>query len=151
MTEDTRIPRDLETRDSESRDEATFIPAGLLPHIDQQEGYVYRWVRVSARGQSDNANMSARLREGWEPCKATDHPEYQQFADKNSRFKGMIEHGGLLLCKISKEKAAARRKYFANMNARQIEAVDNNVMRESDRRMPMFKERQTRNSNRGDQ
>jgi hypothetical protein len=121
-----------------------------LPDFVPESGYKYRWVRVMARGQSDNTNMTARLREGWVPVKASDHPEYQQFVDDTSRFQGHIEHGGLLLCKISVEKSEARAAYYRNMAAQQITSVDNNVMRESDRRMPMFRERQTTTSNRGD-
>lgn len=148
--EDTRQSRDHSTREEEAHEPLQYLPTSLLPEINKDPGYNYRWVRVIARGQQDNANMNARLREGWVPCKSEDHPEFHTFQDKNSRFNGLIEYGGLLLCKISKERSAARQKYYRNMNERQIESVDNNVMRESDRRMPMFKERRTTVSNRGD-
>jgi hypothetical protein len=47
-------------------------------------------------GTADPSNTSAKLREGWEPVKAEDHPELMHMSDPNSRFKGNIEIGGLL-------------------------------------------------------
>src|SRR3990167_412200 len=148
--DEDRTPREQKTRTIESRTPLTFVPAGLLPEFNKDPDYVYRWVRVSTLGKSDNPNVANRLRQGWVPVKAEDHPEIVGsiiaegiVLDQNSRFPGLIEQGGLLLCKASKEVVAARRRYFAEKARSQIEAVDNNFMRENNPRMPLFRERRT--------
>jgi hypothetical protein len=89
--------RELEGRESTQRKQA-WEPAQLLPAPIPQPGWAFRWVRTSIMGTFDPTNVSAKFREGWEPCKAEDHPEIQSQSDQNTRFKGNIEIGGLLLC-----------------------------------------------------
>jgi hypothetical protein len=97
-------------------------------------------------GQADPTNTSAKLREGWEPCKAEDHPELMLQADPNSRFKGNIEIGGLLLCKAPEELMKQRDDFYKNQAASQMDAVDNNFMRTNDARMPLFNEKRSTTS-----
>jgi len=94
-------------------------------------------------GQADPSNTSAKFREGWEPVRAEDQPKLMMQADPNSRFKGNIEIGGLLLCKAPKELMAQRDEYYANQAKAQIQSVDNNFMRLNDERMPLFNERKS--------
>ena len=105
-----------------------------------QEGFAYRWIRVAALNQADPRNLSAKLREGWEPVKIEEQPKFQLLVDPNSRFKDNVEVGGLLLCKIPKEFVSQRSQYYAKQTQAQTDAVDNNLMRQSDARMPLFKE-----------
>jgi hypothetical protein len=97
-------------------------------------------------GQSDNTNVSRRFREGYTPVKAEDFPELQILSDVDSRFKGNIEVGGLLLCSIPEEYAQERVQGQLEEAQAQIMAVDNNLMREQDRRMPLSIERSSRTS-----
>jgi hypothetical protein len=60
--------------------------------------------------------------------------------DPNSRFKDNIEIGGLLLCKTPEEFVDQRNSHYVRQSEAQTEAVDNNLMRQSDPRMPLFKE-----------
>jgi hypothetical protein len=75
-----------------------------------------------------------------------EQPKFQLLADPNSRFKDNIEIGGLLLCKTPTELVQQRNAYFANQAQNQTEAVDNNLMRQSDPRMPLFAERKSTSS-----
>jgi hypothetical protein len=98
-------------------------------------------------GNSDNPNVSTRFREGYTPVKASDHPELQLVTDMDSRFKENIEVGGLLLCSIPEEIAEDRIEQQLEQSTRQMDAVDNNYMRQSDPRMPVLKpERHSRTS-----
>jgi hypothetical protein len=118
-----------------------------LPTPEPRDGFKYRWIRTSLMGNSDNPNVSTRFREGYVPVKAADHPELQLITDMDSRFKDNIEVGGLLLCAIPDEIADDRVAQQLEQSSRQMEAVDNNYMRQSDPRMPVLKpERQTRTS-----
>ncbi|MEI6478522.1 MAG: hypothetical protein WCO52_06060 [bacterium] len=94
-------------------------------------------------GQPDPTNTSAKLREGWEPVKAADHPELMMYADANSRYKDNVENGGLLLCKAPVELMKQRDEYYRRQAQSQIEAVDNNFMRQNDARMPLFSEKKS--------
>jgi len=83
------------------------------------------------------------LREGWEPVKIEEQPKYTLLATRDGQFKDNIEIGGLLLCKIPTEFMEQRSAYYNNMTQQQAEAVDNSFMRESDSRMPLFKDRKS--------
>jgi hypothetical protein len=139
-----RDSRTLETRETSER-KVTWKRANALPDPDPQEGVEFRWIRTSTLGQSDNTNVSAKFREGWEPVRLEDHPELKIMPDVDSKFKGNVEVGGLLLCRNSKENMDARREFHRNATASQMAAVDNNYMRESDPRMPVLRpEKSTR-------
>lgn len=141
-----RTPRDLKTRDKAERKRSWSRPSAL-PTPEPRDGYKFRWVRTSLMGNSDNPNVSTRFREGYIPVKAADHPELQLVVDLDSRFKENIEVGGLLLCAIPEEIAEDRTEQQLEQANRQLDAVDNNYMRQSDSRMPVLRpERQTRTS-----
>ncbi|CAB4195963.1 hypothetical protein UFOVP1295_47 [uncultured Caudovirales phage] len=133
------LARELETRTALERPKS-WQPASSLPEPDKQPGYTYRWVRVSIQGKSDQPNLSAKLREGWEPVRIEEQPQFKMMIDPNSRFKDSIEVAGLLLCKIPEEFMAQRKSYYETKNRDQIESVNNNFMRENDPRMPLFRE-----------
>lgn len=133
------LARELETRTALERPKS-WQPASTLPEPDKQPGYTYRWVRVSIQGKSDQPNLSAKLREGWEPVGIEEQPQFKMMIDPNSRFKDNIEVAGLLLCKIPEEFMAQRKSYYETKNRDQIESVNNNFMRENDPRMPLFRE-----------
>lgn len=143
MVEQTRKSRDLETRDSVERPKQ-WMPPELLPSPNPEEGYEFRWIRVSTLNSPDPMNISSKLREGWEPVKASEHPEIQLMAAGDKpRFPDSIEIGGLILCKTPKEFVSQRNNYFQRQTDSQMQSVDNNFMRENDPRMPLFKERRS--------
>lgn len=137
-----RIPREFESRAKAERPKQ-WMPPTLLPDPAPEEGYVYRWIRVSTLGTNDPGNVSGKLREGWEPVKASDHPEIQLMGGGESRFPGSIEIGGLLLCKTPAELVQQRNGYYQRQAEGQMQSVDNSYMRESDARMPLFRERKS--------
>lgn len=139
MTGNAKLTRDMQTRELAERPKQ-WMPPELLPEPDKQAGYAYRWIRVSMLNQADPRNLSAKIREGWEPVTVEEQPKFRLLLDPNSRFKDNIEIGGLLLCKTPEEFVEQRAAYYANQTQSQTEAVDNNLMRQSDARMPIFKE-----------
>ena len=138
-----RLARELDNRAVMQRPEA-WRPPEVLPSPDPREGWSHRWVRTSTMGTADPSNISSKLREGYEPCKAEDYPELMMHATTEGRFKGNIEVGGLLLCRIPAEFLDQRAAYYANQNKAQMESVDNNFLRDSDPRMPLFSEKKTK-------
>jgi len=134
-------------RQNETRPDDSWMPQSSLPVPEPKDGWVFRWIRTSSLGRSDNTNVSRQFREGWEPVKSEDHPELKIMSDLNSQFKGNVEVGGLLLCKAPLEKMKKREKHFQEVSERQIEGVDRNYLRQNDPRMPLLEpERSTRST-----
>lgn len=142
---ENRLARDVQTRSDSERPKSWQRPE-TLPQPDKQPGYEYRWIRVSMIGQSDAKNVSSKLREGWEPVRIEEQPKFKMLIDPNSRFKDNIEIAGLLLCKMPEEFVAQRTSYYAKMTKDNMDAVDNNFMRENDARMPLFREKKSTTS-----
>ena len=142
---ENKLTRELETRVVQERPKQWAQPE-LLPEPDKQPGYSYRWIRVSTMNSADPRNLSAKLREGWEPVPIEEQPKFKLLADPNSRFKDNIEVGGLLLCKTPSEFVQQRNDHFANITQSQTDAVDNSFMRQSDARMPLFTEKKSSSS-----
>jgi len=140
---ENRLNRELETREKTVRKQAWNRPE-VLPSPTPEAGYAYRWIRVATQGNVDATNVSSKLREGWEPVKASDHPEITLVTIENERFKDNVIIGGLMLCKAPSEMVEERTEYYEGQTKSQMESVDNNLMRESDARMPLFNERKTK-------
>ena len=101
----------------------SWTPPTLLPDPNPEEGYVFRWVRTATLGVADPTNISGKMREGWEPVKASDHPELQVQGAGIGRFKGCVEIGGLILCKMPAEFAAQRNDYYQQQAQAQMQSV----------------------------
>ena len=140
MDEQVRTPRSKESR-SEYQRPAKWMPPQLLPEPEPEEGWAFRWIRLSTLNNPDPVNITSKLREGWEPVKASTQPKLSLMNNPNGRFPDGIEIGGLLLCKTPVEFTRDRDAYYLNQAEAQMNSVDSNFMRESDPRMPMFKER----------
>jgi hypothetical protein len=142
MDKSTRPSRDLTTREVAERPKQ-WMPPKLLPDPNPEEGYAFRWIRIASLGKDDPTNYSSKLAEGWEPVKASDHPEIRLFNATAAKFPDSIEVGGLLLCKTPVEFTVQRDAYYRQQAEAQMQSVDNTYMRENDPRMPMFKERKS--------
>jgi len=140
---ENRIKRDSENRETKTRKRSWERPE-VLPTPEPEDGYAFRWVRVSMLGQVDATNVSSKLREGWEPVRAEDYPEFTVLNVEQERFADNIVQGGLLLCKVPQEIVDERTAYYEQQARNQIQSVDNNLMRENDARMPLFNERKTK-------
>ena len=139
---ENRIKRDQETREKTTATRHWEQP-DILPMPNEEPGYKFKWVRISTLGETDARNISSKLREGWEPVKAADHPEITMVVTESDKFKDNIVIGGLMLCKMPQEMVAQRKAYFEKMTKDQMDAVDNNLMRENDPRMPIFNDRKS--------
>lgn len=140
---ENRIDRELQTREKTTRKKSWQRPE-TLPSPTPEDGYSYRWIRVSTQGNTDATNVSSKLREGWEPVKAVDHPEITLVTIENERFSDNVIIGGLMLCKAPTELVEERNDYYNTQTKSQMNAVDNNFMRENDPRMPLFNDRKTK-------
>jgi hypothetical protein len=140
---ENRNSREIEKRETTERVKS-WAPPTLLPTPAPQDGYAFRWIRISTMNQSDPTNLSAKLREGWEPVRLADHPELKLYStDTSEKFKDNVVVGGLMLCKTPQELVEQRNAYYQQQTDNQTSSVDNNFMRESDPRMPLFRDRKS--------
>jgi hypothetical protein len=135
---ENRTNRDLASREKSVR--AVYVPPTSLPDPTPEPGMSFRWVATHILGQADARNVSTKMREGWEPVKAVDHPELQLYGNNTT---GNVEIGGLMLCKMPTEKVLARGDYYNGQAQTQMDSVDNHFMRNNDPRMPLFSERKS--------
>lgn len=142
MDKSNRLTRELDTREKFERPKQ-WMPPQMLPDPTPEEGYAFRWIRIATLGKDDPTNISGKLREGWEPVKASDHPEIRLFGQTDGQFPDSIQVGGLMLCKTPVEFVQQRAAYYQKQTDAQMQSVDNTYMRENDPRMPMFKERRS--------
>lgn len=142
MVATNRLSRELESREKTMR-KASWAPPELLPTPDPEPGYKFHWVRVSTLNTADPMNLSAKRREGWEPVRASEHPELHVHLDSDNAGKDVVVIGGLMLCKSPEEFVEQRNEYYRKQANDQMMAVDNNLMRQSDPRMPLFNEKKS--------
>ena len=145
---ENRKPRELEDRLMAERPKQ-WQQAELLPEPDKHPDYAYRWIRVATLNAADPRNIAAKRREGWEPVSIEEQPQFQLLVDEGCRFKDGIEVGGLLLCKTPLEFVDQRNNHYLKQSEDQIKSVDNNLMRQNDPRMPLFKESKSSTSKGG--
>jgi hypothetical protein len=128
-TDENREPREAQTREKKAA-RKPWAPPSALDAPNPPEGYVHRWVRLEIRGQDDRKNVMARLREGWEPVRADEYPDFESPIVEEGKFEGVIGVGGLILCRIPIETVQERDQFFASKTQNQMDAVDNDMMRD---------------------
>ena len=140
-----RTPRDAETRAKTQR-RKPWAPPSKLEAPEAPAGYKHRWIRTSIRGEDDKMNVTTKMREGWEPVRADEYPELEgKFPTiEEGAHQGVIGVGGLMLARIPEETVEERTEYFREQTRTQMDAVDQNLMREQHPSMPIHTDRKSR-------
>jgi hypothetical protein len=136
MTDKKNTSRASQTREKTLR-KKVWTPPSYLDTPNAPDGFRHRWVRVEILGYVDTKNIQGRLRSG-------EYPEGDYAAIPDGKYKGIIGHGGLVLTRVPEEIARQRAAYFARLADEQIEAVDNDLMKEQHKSMPIEIDRQSR-------
>jgi|TARA_R100001530_G_scaffold64311_2_gene46200 hypothetical protein len=144
MSETTdRTSRAATTREQSVRP-TQWKPPSLLDAPPAPSGFVHRWIRSEMLGQDDKPNFTKRMREGYEPVRADEYPDFDCATIEDGKYKGVIGVGGLILARLPVEVAESRKAYFAQRTSQQMAAVDNDLMREQHPAMPISQERSSR-------
>ena len=138
-----RKPRESATREVETR-RKPWAPPSRLEAPQPPAGYVHRWIRVAMRGEEDKMNVNTKLREGWEPVRKDEYPDYEAPTIDEGRYEGVIGQGGLMLCRIPVETAQERSAYYGTRTREQMVAVDQDLMKDQHPSMPIANNRQSR-------
>ena len=125
-----------------------WMPPSSLDAPPAPKGFKHRWSRTETMGQDDTGNVSKKLREGWEFVRAEEIKsqigEHDYPVINDGKYQGLIGVGGLVLARIPEEIIDQRSNYYKNKTKGQIEAVDNDVLREQRPEMPINIDRQSR-------
>ena len=136
MDNKTRRSRSSQTTEKTARTQP-WRPPSRFDARTPPAGFKYRWIRAEVMGQEDKKNVSARMREGYEPVRLEELGDFEAPTVEDGTMKGVVSVGGLLLAKIPEEIVEERNAYFAQQTREQQESVDNNLLREQHPSMPI--------------
>ena len=125
-----RAPRASKTREKTAQ-RRPWAPPSTLDAPPAPEGFKHRWIRAEVRGFDDRKNISARLREGYELVRKDEYPDFEAPVIDSGKYEGVFGVGGLLLARIPVETVRERNQHYAAKNVAQLQAVDNDLMREN--------------------
>lgn len=133
------------TREQTAR-KRQYKPPQALDTPAPPPGQEYRWVRVHIHNEDDMKNVALARQEGWEFVRADD-PHLRDsgltLPNHEGRFEGIIGVGDLALAVNSTEMVEAKKEYEADLTRRQLQAVDNDLLKEQHPTMPVIRERST--------
>ena len=141
--ENKRTPRASQTRDKESKPKV-WTPPSALDAPPAPNGFRHRWVRAESLGFQDTKNVAGRIRQGYELVRADEYPDSDYPIVEDGKYAGVIGVGGLVLTRVPEEVAQQRQAYYAKQSQEQVEALDNDLMKEQHSSMPINIDRQTR-------
>ena len=121
-----------------------WAPPSYLDTPNAPNGYRHRWVRVEILGFVDTKNVQGRLRSGYELVRADEYPKEDFPVVQDGKYAGVIGHGGLVLTRVPEEIARSRQEYFQREAQDQMTAIDNDLMKEQHKGMPIDIDRQSR-------
>ena len=136
--EQGRTSRSADTRAKKDA-RKPWSPPTMLDTPPAPDGYTYRWIRAEIVGQEDRKNVTSRLREGFDLVRAEELDGFEIPTMDDGKHAGVVSVGGLLLAKIPNETREERNSYFEQRAQTQQDAVDNDLMRESDPSSPILK------------
>ena len=142
-TDKIKTSRASQTRVKETKKQV-WTPPSSLDAPPAPDGYHHRWIRAETMGFDDTKNMSAMLRSGYELVRADEYPNSDFPMVEDGKYSGVIGVGGLVLTRVPEEIAEQRAKYYAAQSAEQVEAMDNDLMKEQHSSMPINVDRQSR-------
>jgi hypothetical protein len=114
-----------------------YKPPSSLDAPPAPDGFRHRWIRAESLGFNDTKNIHGRLRSGYELVRADEYDADEYPTVLDGKYAGVIGVGGLLLARIPEELAQARIDYQMKQTEGQDEAIENDLLKDQDRRMPM--------------
>ena len=117
---------------------ALAIPDHVQARFDS-EGMALRWIRISIKGTDDISNVGKKLQEGWVFVTPDEVPEMSitSFVREDGRYQGTVCRGDLALAKMPSDLAESRQEFYEQKSREAVGAVNAQLMRNSDSRMPI--------------
>jgi len=143
MSNDKKTSRASQTREKESR-KKVWTPPSSLDAPPAPTGFHHRWIRAESMGFDDSKNVQGRLRSGYELVRADEYPDGDFPVVESGKYKGVIGVGGLVLARVPLEIVKQRADYYAKQHNDKVEAMDNDLMKDEHKSMPIDIDRQSR-------
>ncbi len=121
-----------------------WTPPSYLDTPNAPNGFRHRWVRIEILGFVDTKNVQGRLRSGYELVRADEYPGDDYPVIQDGKYTGVIGHGGLVLTRVPEEIAQSRQDYYAQQAKDQMTAMDNDLLKEQHKSMPIEIDRSSR-------
>ena len=145
MNKETKTTSRANQTRSKTERPKVWVPPSSLDAPPAPDGFRYRWIRAESMGFDDSKNIQGRLRSGYELVRAEEVENSSDYPVLDTgKYKGVIGVGGLLLAKVPDEIADQRAAYIRKRTEGMNEAVDNDLMREQHKSMPINIDRQSR-------
>ena len=138
-----RTSRASQTREKTAQ-KKVWSPPSSLDAPPAPTGFRHRWVRAESLGFNDTKNVSGRIRQGYELVRADEYPDSDYPVVEDGKYAGVIGVGGLVLTRVPEEIAKQRQDYYAEQGMEQVQALDNDLMKEQHQSMPINIDRQSR-------
>ena len=122
-----------------------YKPPSSLDAPPAPDGFRHRWIRAESMGFNDSKNIHGRLRSGYELVRADEYKDADYPVVIDGKYAGVIGVGGLLLARIPEELAQSRMDYQKRQTEGQDGAVENDLLKDQDKRMPKKFERSSKN------
>ena len=142
---DQKTSRAAVTRSKTERPKV-YKPPSSLDAPPAPDGYRHRWIRAESVGFQDSKNIYGRLREGYELVRADEYKDSDYPTVTEGKYAGVIGVGGLLLARIPEERAKARSAYQKSLSEGQDEAIENDLLKDQDKRMPIKVDRSSKHT-----
>ena len=123
-----------------------YKPPSSLDAPPAPDGFRHRWIRAESVGFQDSKNIYGRLREGYELVRADEYKDSDYPVVNEGKYAGVIGVGGLLLARIPEELATARSQYQKTLSEGQDEAIENDLLKDQDKRMPIKVDRSSKHT-----
>jgi len=140
---DKRTSRASQTREKTAQ-KKVWSPPSSLDAPPAPAGFTHRWIRAETLGFHDTKNVAGRIRSGYELVRSDEYPDSDYPQVEDGKYKGVIGVGGLVLARVPEEIAKQRTEYYTKQAQDNVEAVDNDLMKEQHPSMPINIDRQTR-------
>ena len=142
---DQKTSRAAVTRSKTERPKV-YKPPSSLDAPPAPDGYRHRWIRAESVGFQDSKNIFGRLREGYELVRADEYKDSDYPVVTDGKYAGVIGVGGLLLARIPEELAKSRTEYQKQLSEGQDEAIENDLLKDQDKRMPIKVDRSSKHT-----
>ena len=142
---DQKTSRAAVTRSKTERPKV-YKPPSSLDAPPAPDGFRHRWIRAESVGFQDSKNIFGRLREGYELVRADEYKDSDYPTVTEGKYAGVIGVGGLLLARIPEELATARSSYQKTLSEGQDEAIENDLLKDQDKRMPIKVDRSSKHT-----
>jgi len=123
-----------------------YKPPSSLDAPPAPDGFRHRWIRAESMGFNDSKNIHGRLRSGYELVRADEYKDADYPVVIDGKYAGVIGVGGLLLARIPEELAQSRMDYQRRQTEGQDEAVESDLLRDQDKRMPIKIDRNSKHT-----